>query len=109
MTLDGPREIHDRFRVNKGGRPSFSHRWVASALIAYRPGQPWDGIFCYPRAGSLERFEFGDPVHLRYADGPEFRFRNCSKAKRRNCYSSASICTSAWSDRTKRWKQSRTP
>ena len=27
---------------------------------AYRPGDPWDGIICYPRVGAAEQFEFGD-------------------------------------------------
>jgi len=33
---------------------------------AYRPGEPWDGIVCYPRVGGDEKFEFGDMVRLRY-------------------------------------------
>lgn len=37
---------------------------------AYRPGDPWDGIVCYPRVGSDERFEFGDLARLRYVDKP---------------------------------------
>jgi len=35
---------------------------------AYRPGDPWDGIICYPRVGGADRFEFGDLVRVRYLD-----------------------------------------
>jgi len=36
---------------------------------AYRPGWPWDGVFCYPCLGdSGQRPVFGDPVRVRYAD-----------------------------------------
>lgn len=35
---------------------------------AYEPGQPWDGIFCYPRVGSADEFRFADPVRLRYVE-----------------------------------------
>ncbi|NLF07343.1 MAG: VCBS repeat-containing protein [Pirellulaceae bacterium] len=35
---------------------------------AYRPGDPWNGIICYPRDGAAERFEFGDLARLRYVE-----------------------------------------
>lgn len=35
---------------------------------AYRPGGPWDGVVCYPRVGSEDRFEFGDLIYLRYLE-----------------------------------------
>ena len=35
---------------------------------AYRPGDPWDGVICYPRVGDPANFEFGDLVRLRYVD-----------------------------------------
>ena len=35
---------------------------------AYRPGDPWDGIICYPRVGPSDRFEFGDLARLRYVE-----------------------------------------
>ncbi|MBN1342170.1 MAG: VCBS repeat-containing protein [Phycisphaerae bacterium] len=35
---------------------------------AYRPGWPWDGVVCYPRVGSADRFEFGDLIRIRYVD-----------------------------------------
>lgn len=37
---------------------------------AYRPGDPWDGIICYPRMGDARQFEFGDLHRLRYVDKP---------------------------------------
>ncbi len=40
---------------------------------AYEPGQPWDGIFCYPRVGRTDQFLFGDPIRLRYVDEPGSR------------------------------------
>jgi len=33
---------------------------------AYRPGWPWDGIFCYPRINGADKFHFGDVVRVRY-------------------------------------------
>ncbi len=36
---------------------------------AYRPGEPWDGVVCYPRVGSGSRFQFGDLLRVRYLDG----------------------------------------
>ncbi len=35
---------------------------------AYRPGEPWDGIVCYPRVGGTDAFTFGDMVRLRYVE-----------------------------------------
>jgi hypothetical protein len=45
---------------------------------AYRPGDPWDGLICYPRIGDSESsvgndkstspFEFGDLLRLRYVE-----------------------------------------
>ena len=35
---------------------------------AYRPGDPWDGIICYPRVGAAERWEFGDLLRVRYVE-----------------------------------------
>ena len=37
---------------------------------AYRPGDPWDGVICYPRVGDPNDLEFGDLVRLRYVDRP---------------------------------------
>jgi len=36
---------------------------------AYRPGEPWDGIVCYPRVGQADKLHFGDLQRLRYSDG----------------------------------------
>lgn len=35
---------------------------------AHRPGEPWDGIVCYPRLGASESFTFGDMIRLRYLE-----------------------------------------
>jgi len=35
---------------------------------AHEPGCPWDSIFCFPRVGDDDAFEFGDPVRLRYVE-----------------------------------------
>lgn len=37
---------------------------------AYRAGEPWDGIICYPRTGD-SGFLFGDLMRIRYADTPD--------------------------------------
>lgn len=33
---------------------------------AYRPGEPWNGVVCYPRVGEEGTFHFGDRIQLRY-------------------------------------------
>lgn len=38
---------------------------------AYRPGWPWDGVICYPRAGADGTFLFGDLVRARYVSKPD--------------------------------------
>jgi hypothetical protein len=38
---------------------------------AYRPGEPWSGIICYPRVEDSGSPEFGDLVRLRYAKTPD--------------------------------------
>ncbi len=35
---------------------------------AYRPGDPWDGIVCYPRVGSGATWEFGDLLRVRHGE-----------------------------------------
>ena len=35
---------------------------------AYRPGEPWDGIICYPRVGKEGELHFSDLVRLRHVD-----------------------------------------
>lgn len=46
------------------GKPDLAGCWN----YAYRPGAPWDGIICYPRIGTPDRFEFGDLVRVRYLE-----------------------------------------
>jgi hypothetical protein len=48
------------------GKPDLIGCWN----YAYRPGWPWDGVVCFPRVGSADRFEFGDLARLRYAPEP---------------------------------------
>jgi uncharacterized protein len=33
LSIDGPRELHDRFRVTKGGQPTFDKVWEASRIL----------------------------------------------------------------------------
>lgn len=43
---------------------------------AYAPGSPFSGIFCYPRVGDPEKFQFGDLVRVRYlekSDSKDFK------------------------------------
>ena len=51
------------------GKPDLVGCWN----YAYRPGEPWDGIVCYPRVGSTSQFEFGDLVRIRYVDDASSR------------------------------------
>jgi len=37
LSIDGPRELHDRYRVNKGGAPTFDKTMAAATLL---PGTP---------------------------------------------------------------------
>jgi hypothetical protein len=53
------------------GRPDLVGVWN----YAYRPGAPWNGVFCYPRAADSAEFAFADPIRVRYLksqDAPEF-------------------------------------
>ena len=40
---------------------------------AWRPGEPWDGVFCFPRMGGDDALEVADPVRLRSVDEPGSR------------------------------------
>jgi len=42
------------------GRPDLAGCWN----YAYRPGDPWDGVICYPRWGEREAFLFGGLTRL---------------------------------------------
>ena len=48
------------------GRPDLVGCWN----YAHDPAYPWDGIFCHPRVGGEDKFDFGDLVRLRYVDRP---------------------------------------
>jgi serine-type anaerobic sulfatase-maturating enzyme len=48
LSIDGPRELHDRFRVNKGGAPTFDK--VMSAVTLLRKfGVPFNTLTCVHR------------------------------------------------------------
>jgi len=51
--------------LNRDGRNDLVGCWN----YAYRPGQPWDGIICYPRM-SAEQLHFGDLHRLRHVPQP---------------------------------------
>lgn len=81
-----PVGVGDLLRYN-AGRPRPITLFYAAALAdltgdgeqdlvgcwnyAYRPGDPWSGIICYPRVGDPRTPEFGDLVRLRYAKTPD--------------------------------------
>lgn len=46
------------------GKPDLVGTWN----YAYRPGDPWNGIVCYPRTGNGEDFLFADLVRVRYVE-----------------------------------------
>ncbi len=46
------------------GKPDLVGTWN----YAYRPGDPWNGIACYPRVGELTDFLFADLVRVRYVE-----------------------------------------
>ena len=48
LSIDGPRELHDRFRVNKGGEPTFD-QVVAAAKLLKRFGVPFNTLTCVHR------------------------------------------------------------
>ncbi len=52
--------------LNHDGRNDLVGCWN----YAYRPGEPWDGIICYPRV-SAEELHFGDLHRLRHVPDPE--------------------------------------
>ncbi|MBN2292475.1 MAG: VCBS repeat-containing protein [Pirellulales bacterium] len=41
---------------------------VGTGAYSYAPGQPFSGIFCYPRTGDENKFEFGDLLRVRYLE-----------------------------------------
>jgi uncharacterized protein len=48
LSIDGPRELHDRFRVNKGGAPTFD-KVMAAAQLLHRFGVRFNTLTCVHR------------------------------------------------------------
>jgi uncharacterized protein len=48
LSIDGPREIHDHYRVTKGGRPTFDKVFAAAKLLQ-RFGVPFNTLTCVHR------------------------------------------------------------
>lgn len=48
LSIDGPRELHDRCRVTKGGAPTFD-RVVAAAKLLRQAGVPFNTLTCVSR------------------------------------------------------------
>jgi uncharacterized protein len=48
LSIDGPREIHDHYRVTKGGRPTFDKVFAAAKLLR-RHGVPFNTLTCVHR------------------------------------------------------------
>ena len=50
--------------LNGDGRRDLAGCWN----YAYRPGEPWDGVVCYPGACEDDEMVFGDLLRLRYVE-----------------------------------------
>ncbi len=48
LSIDGPREIHDHYRVTKGGRPTFDKVFAAARMLQ-RHGVPFNTLTCVHR------------------------------------------------------------
>ena len=48
LSIDGPREIHDHYRVTKGGKPTFDQVYNAAKLLQ-RHGVPFNTLTCVHR------------------------------------------------------------
>lgn len=48
LSIDGPREIHDRFRINKGGAPTFD-KVMAAARLLQKKGVRFNTLTCVHR------------------------------------------------------------
>ena len=48
LSIDGPRELHDKFRVNKGGAPTFD-KVMAAANLLRKFGVPFNTLTCVHR------------------------------------------------------------
>ena len=69
ISLDGPQDIHDAFRLTKGGRPTFE-RVMRTIEMFQRSGVEYNTLsvvnrLCEGRGGEIYRF-FRDEVHSRY-------------------------------------------
>jgi len=51
LSIDGPREIHDKYRVTKGGRPTFEKVFHAAKLLR-RYGVPFNTLTCVNRCNA---------------------------------------------------------
>ncbi|WP_346297102.1 anaerobic sulfatase maturase [Rhodopseudomonas sp. P1] len=48
LSIDGPRELHDCYRVNKGGAPTFD-KVMAAATVLRKAGVPFNTLTCVHR------------------------------------------------------------
>lgn len=48
LSIDGPRELHDAFRINKGGAPTFD-KVMAAAQLLRKHGVPFNTLTCVHR------------------------------------------------------------
>jgi uncharacterized protein len=51
LSIDGPRELHDHFRVNKGGAPTFD-KVMAAANLLRKNGVPFNTLTCVHRVNA---------------------------------------------------------
>jgi uncharacterized protein len=57
LSIDGPREFHDRYRVTKGGKPTFD-KVLNAARLLQRHGVPFNTLTC------VNRFNAKHPVDV---------------------------------------------
>jgi uncharacterized protein len=79
LSIDGPRELHDRYRVTKGGRPTFDQVFNAARLLQRR-GVPFNTLTCVhrfnaTRAKDVYRFlrQELDSTYLQFIPVVEFK------------------------------------
>ena len=56
LSIDGPRELHDHFRVNKGGAPTFD-KVMAAANLLRKFGVPFNTLTCVHRHNASKPFD----------------------------------------------------
>jgi uncharacterized protein len=56
LSIDGPRELHDKYRLDKGGRPTFDKVWAASRLLR-RHKVEFNALACINRANASRPLE----------------------------------------------------